>query len=65
MIIALQYGILLVGNRQGVFLFLLSVSSLSPMSSVCLSGLTWELHQTYLGNATDLYILRCMRNGVI
>lgn len=56
MIIALQYGILLVGNRQGVFLFLLSVSSLSPMSSVCLLGLTWELHQTYLGNATDLYI---------
>lgn len=54
MIIALQYIILLVGNRQGVFLFLLSVSSLSPMSSVCLLGLTWELHQTYLGNATDI-----------
>mgnify|MGYP003398477480 CR=1 FL=1 len=65
MIIALQYDILLVGNRQGVFFFFLSVSSLSPISSVCLLGLTWALPQPYLGNAAALYLLRCMRNGVI
>ena len=47
MIIALQYDILLVGNRQGVFLFLLSVSSLSPHVVRMFIG-------TYVGVASDL-----------